>query len=148
MSSPCTGAMLLNVNLPETRGSICALYSILDDLSKGFGTLFVSMIVPLVGGRAWAYQFSLMLWVFTGVALLYTWYTLEDDERQMRRHLDEAAMESMVHLSKQRAQQAVKDHAKRAGQAHFAESSTSLAAHRGRRQCAAGVGLQWPRPTP
>lgn len=145
MASPGTGAMLLNVNLPETRGSVVALYSVLDDLSKGFGTLFVSMIVPLVGGRAWAYQFSLMLWVFTGVALLYTWYTLEDDERQMRRHLDEAAMESMVHLSKQRAQQAVKDHAKRAGQAHFAESSNSIAAHRGRRPFAAGLNL--PRPT-
>mmetsp|Transcript_24845 Transcript_24845/g.65501 ORF Transcript_24845/g.65501 Transcript_24845/m.65501 type:complete len:469 (+) Transcript_24845:170-1576(+) len=68
LASPCTGAMLLNVNLPETRGSVMAMYSVLDDLSKGFGTLFVSMIVRLCGGRAVAYQISLLLWVGTGAA--------------------------------------------------------------------------------
>merc|ERR1719183_1140599 len=105
MGSACTGAMLLNVNLPEMRGSVMAMYSVLDDLSKGFGTLFVSMIVRLVGGRAIAYQLSLLLWVFTGVALLYTWHTYEEDEAAMRKNLDEAAQESKVLMSKARAQQ-------------------------------------------
>lgn len=121
MASPCTGAMLLNVNLPESRGSVVAMYSVLDDLSKGFGTLFISMIVRLVGGRAVAYQISLLLWVFTGIALLHAWYTYDEDEQQMRKHLDEAAMESMVLISKQRAQSAIRDRAKRAGEAHFAQ---------------------------
>merc|ERR1719316_2006136 len=120
MASACTGAMLLNVNLPEMRGSVMAMYSVLDDLSKGFGTLFVSMIVRLVGGRAIAHQLSLLLWVFTGVALLYTWYTYEEDEKAMRMNLDEAAKESMVLMSKMRAQQAIRDRAKAAGAAHFA----------------------------
>lgn len=120
MASACTGAMLLNVNLPEMRGSVMAMYSVLDDLSKGFGTLFVSMIVRVVGGRAIAYQLSLLLWVFTGVALLYTWYTYEEDEAAMLKNLDEAAKESMVLMSKQRAQQAIRDRAKAAGAAHFA----------------------------
>merc|ERR550537_786795 len=124
MGSACTGAMLLNVNLPEMRGSVMAMYSVLDDLSKGFGTLFVSMIVRLVGGRAIAYQLSLLLWVFTGVALLYTWFTYEEDEAAMRKNLDEAAKESMVLMSKQRAQQAIKDRAKAAGAAHFASKTT------------------------
>mmetsp|Transcript_70533 Transcript_70533/g.125540 ORF Transcript_70533/g.125540 Transcript_70533/m.125540 type:complete len:581 (-) Transcript_70533:54-1796(-) len=123
MASACTGAMLLNVNLPEMRGSVMALYSVLDDLSKGFGTLFVSLIVPLVGGRAVAYQLSLFLWVITGVALLYTWYTFDEDELQMKNNLDEAARESMVLMSKQRAQQAIHDRAKAAGAAHFANRS-------------------------
>lgn len=126
MGSPCTGAMLLNVNLPETRGSVMAMYSVLDDLSKGVGTLFVSMIVRLVGGRAVAYQISLLLWVFTGAALLYAFYTYEEDEKQMRRHLDEAAMESMVLTSKQRANQAIRDRAKAAGEAHFAQKSLGM----------------------
>jgi MFS family permease len=120
MASACTGAMLLNVNLPEMRGSVMAMYSVLDDLSKGFGTLFVSMIVRLVGGRAVAYQLSLLLWVFTGVALLYTYYTYDEDEAAMLKNLDEAAKESMVLMSKQRAQQAIKDRVKAAGAAHFA----------------------------
>jgi MFS family permease len=119
MASAGTGAMLLNVNLPEMRGSVMAMYSVLDDLSKGFGTLFVSMIVRLVGGRAVAYQLSLLLWVFTGVALLYTWHTYEEDEAAMRKNLDEAAKESMVLMSKHRAQQAIRDRAKAAGAAHL-----------------------------
>merc|ERR1719181_1531291 len=123
MGSACTGAMLLNVNLPEMRGSVMAMYSVLDDLSKGFGTLFISMIVRLVGGRAVAYQLSLLLWVFTGVAFLYTWYTIEEDEAAMKKNLDEAAKESMVLVSKQRAQQAIRDRAKAAGAAHFAAKS-------------------------
>jgi len=120
MASACTGAMLLNVNLPEMRGSVMAMYSVLDDLSKGFGTLFVSMIVRMVGGRAIAYQLSLLLWVFTGVALLYTWYTYEEDEAAMRKNLDDAARESMVLMSKQRAQEAIRERSKAAGAAHFA----------------------------
>merc|ERR1719265_697911 len=120
MASAGTGAMLLNVNLPEMRGSVMAMYSVLDDLSKGFGTLFVSMIVGAVGGRAIAYQISLLLWVFTGAALLYTWHTYDEDEAAMRKNLDEAAKEAMVLMSKQRAQEAIKDRAKAAGAAHFA----------------------------
>jgi len=123
MASACTGAMLLNVNLPEMRGSVMALYSVLDDLSKGFGTLFVSMIVRVVGGRAIAYQMSLLLWVFTGVALLYTYHTYDEDEAAMRKNLDEAAKESMVLMSKQRAQAAIRDRSKAAGAAHFATKS-------------------------
>jgi len=126
MASPCTGAMLLNVNLPEMRGSIMAMYSVLDDLAKGFGTFFIAMIVRLVGGRAVAYQLSLLIWIFTGVALLYTWYTYEADEQLMRQHLDEAALESMVLVSKQRAQQAIRDRAKAAGEAHFAQRSLGV----------------------
>merc|ERR1719424_1125842 len=120
MASACTGAMLLNVNLPEMRGSVMAMYSVLDDLSKGFGTLFVSMIVRVVGGRALAYQLSLLLWVATGIALSYTWYTYDEDEEAMRKNLDDAAQEAMVVASKMRAQQAIRDRAKAAGAAHFA----------------------------
>lgn len=131
LSSACSGAMLLNVNLPETRGSIVAMYSVLDDVSKGLGTLFVAMIIPFVGGRAFAYQLSLILWVVTGAAFLLTYRTYDEDENQMKKNLDEAAMESMVHLSKQRASQAVKEHAKAAGQTHYSQSKcTTYVTHR------------------
>mmetsp|Transcript_27083 Transcript_27083/g.50902 ORF Transcript_27083/g.50902 Transcript_27083/m.50902 type:complete len:577 (-) Transcript_27083:38-1768(-) len=133
MASACSGAMLLNVNLPEMRGPVMAMYTVLDDVAKGFGTLFVSMIVPLVGGRAVAYQLSLLLWVFTGIALLYTWHTYEEDEQQMRQNLDEAARESVVLQSKQLAQAKVRERAKAAGAAHFAHSQLT-------KQCQGGPG--------
>mmetsp|Transcript_11016 Transcript_11016/g.19970 ORF Transcript_11016/g.19970 Transcript_11016/m.19970 type:complete len:617 (+) Transcript_11016:155-2005(+) len=123
MASACTGAMLLNVNLPEMRGTVVAMYTVLDDFSKGFGTLFVSMLVQFVGGRALAYQLSLLLWVVTGAALLCTWHTYDADESQMRRTLDEAAKESMVVVSKQRAQANIRDKVKAAGAAHFEQTA-------------------------
>mmetsp|Transcript_78700 Transcript_78700/g.218624 ORF Transcript_78700/g.218624 Transcript_78700/m.218624 type:complete len:623 (-) Transcript_78700:148-2016(-) len=131
MASPCTGAMLLNVNLPETRGTLVAMYSVLDDVSKGFGTLFVSVLVHLVGGRAVAYQLSLLLWVIIGAALLTSTNTYEEDEQNMRKNLDESAMESMVLLSKQRAQRAVRDRARAAGEAHRDGAAFMMAQHRG-----------------
>jgi len=124
MASPCTGAMLLNVNLPETRGSVVAFYSVLDDLSKGFGTLLIAMLTPLVGGRAVAYQLALGLWVVCGAAMIATIYTYEEDERQMRRHLDEAAMESMVRMSKEKARRAIKERAKAAGETHMLDKKS------------------------
>mmetsp|Transcript_41227 Transcript_41227/g.89875 ORF Transcript_41227/g.89875 Transcript_41227/m.89875 type:complete len:524 (+) Transcript_41227:228-1799(+) len=117
MASPGMGAMLLNVNLPETRGTVFAIYSVLDDLSKGFGTLFVSMIVPYVGGRAFAYQLALMIWVVCGLALLPSCFTLSDDEAAMKDSLNEAAMESIVRVSKVKAHAALKGQCALAGQA-------------------------------
>lgn len=122
VASAGTGAMLLNVNLPETRGSVVALYAVLDDVSKGLGALFISFIAPLVGGRAVAYQFSLLFWVLCGAALLLTWVTYDEDERKMKEHLEEVAMECMVRVSKQNARQAIRRCAKAAGEAHFKES--------------------------
>mmetsp|Transcript_23137 Transcript_23137/g.51028 ORF Transcript_23137/g.51028 Transcript_23137/m.51028 type:complete len:511 (-) Transcript_23137:86-1618(-) len=121
MPSPGIGAMLLNVNLPETRGTVFAFYSILDDLSKGFGTLFVSMIVPYVGGRAAAYRLALIIWVFCGFALAPTWFTLPLDEAAMRTHLNDAAMESVVRVSKRQAAQQVTQRCKAAGDAFAKE---------------------------
>eukprot|EP00927_Polykrikos_kofoidii_P036478 TRINITY_DN30806_c0_g1_i1.p1 TRINITY_DN30806_c0_g1~~TRINITY_DN30806_c0_g1_i1.p1 ORF type:complete len:616 (+),score=103.63 TRINITY_DN30806_c0_g1_i1:67-1914(+) len=134
MSSAGTGAMLLNVNLPETRGSVVATYCVLDDISKGLGTLIVSFIVRIVGSRAVAYQLTLLLWVVTGVALLHTQHTYDVDTETMRQNLEEAARESMVVLSKHRAQQAVRDFAKAAGEAHKRQLA-SAAGRGGGRWC-------------
>jgi len=122
VASAGTGAMLLNVNLPETRGSVVAFYSVLDDLSKGLGALFISFIAPLVGGRAFAYQLSLMFWMICGAALMFTCRTYAKDEGKMKEYLEEVAMECMVRLSKSNARQAVRKCVKLAGEAHFKES--------------------------
>lgn len=117
MASPGLGAMLLNVNLPEARGTIFAFYSVLDDVSKGFGTLFISWLVPVFGGRAMAYQIALILWIFCGFAMIPTWWTFGDDEVSMKKALDEAAYESMVRSSKQKAHIAVSSKSKIAAEA-------------------------------
>jgi MFS family permease len=103
MAVPGMGAMLLNVNLPETRGTMCALYSVLEDFSKGFGSYLVAMIVPLVGGRAIAYQVFLLLWVIPGIALFKSMKTFGADEEGIRRRLDEIAHETIIRAQKNKA---------------------------------------------
>jgi hypothetical protein len=104
MPVPGLGAMLLNVNLPETRGTMCALYSVLEDLSKGVGSYFVAMFIPIVGGRPVAYQIMLLLWVIPGIALFQAVKSFGADEETLRKRLDEMAGEAIIKMTKQKAQ--------------------------------------------
>ncbi|KAF4675022.1 hypothetical protein FOL47_008333, partial [Perkinsus chesapeaki] len=83
------GAILLNVNPPQHRGTVFAVYSVLDDLSKGVGTLLVSLLIPYTGGRAVAYQFTLMVWLICGLLLIPVISSLHEDELYMQRTLRE-----------------------------------------------------------
>ena len=111
------GAMLLNINLPETRGTMCALYSVLEDLSKGVGSYVVAMMVPLVGGRPVAYQLCLLLWVIPGVALFQSIKSFGADEEAMRRRLDEMAGEAVIRIQKNKAKSEIGKHSKAAAEA-------------------------------
>ncbi len=104
MAVPGLGAMLLNVNLPETRGTMCALYSVLEDFSKGVGSYVVAMLVPLVGGRPIAYQLMLLLWVIPALGLFQAIKSFGADEDALRRRLDELASEAIIRMTKQKAQ--------------------------------------------
>ena len=117
LAVPGMGAMLLNVNLPETRGTVTALYSVLEDLSKGVGSYLVAMVVPLVGGRAVAYQLFLLLWVIPGVALFQTIKSFGADEEAMRRRLDEMAAEAIIRASKNKARSEIGKLSKAAAEA-------------------------------
>lgn len=107
MAVPGLGAMLLNINLPETRGTICALYSVLEDFSKGVGSYLVAMVVPLVGGRPVAFQLFLILWVIAGVALFESTKSFAIDEERMKNRLDEIAGEAVVRASKKKASEQI-----------------------------------------
>ena len=117
MAIPGMGAMLLNINLPETRGTMCALYSVLEDFSKGLGSYLVAMMVPLVGGRAIAYQLCLLLWVIPGIALFQSIKSFGADEEAMRRRLDEMAGEAVIRASKNKAKAEIGRLSKAAAQA-------------------------------
>jgi MFS-type transporter involved in bile tolerance (Atg22 family) len=55
-------AMLVNVNLPEARGSMSSLYNIVDDLGRGFGPFFVSLMIAGLG-RETAFVITPFFWV-------------------------------------------------------------------------------------
>ncbi|KAL8438696.1 hypothetical protein Efla_005234 [Eimeria flavescens] len=69
------GAVLLNVNTAEVRGTICAIYSVLDDISKAMGTVVASLLGALVGSRA--------LWLLSAAALLAASVTYAADEARV-----------------------------------------------------------------
>lgn len=117
MAVPGLGAMLLNVNMPETRGTMCALYSVLEDLSKGLGGYVVTLIAEAVGGRAVAYQICLLLWVLPGVALFQAIKSFGADEEAMRRRLDEIAGEALIRASKNKARSEIGKLSKAAAEA-------------------------------
>lgn len=125
MAVPGLGAMLLNVNLPETRGTMCALYSVLEDLSKGVGSYVVTMIAEAVGGRAVAYQICLLLWIFPGVALFQAIKSFGADEEAMRRRLDDMAGEALIRASKSKARSEIGKLSKAAAEAMNRTSKSS-----------------------
>jgi len=91
IAAPNVRAILLNVNAPETRGSIFALYNLTDDLGKGFGPVIISQLI-VVFGRVWAFNITNFFWVICGVIFLMIAYTFPKDEAKLNRLLAERAV--------------------------------------------------------
>ncbi len=90
ITGPNVKAILLNVNSPETRGSIFSLFNLTDDLGKGFGPVIISTLI--VGfGRLWAFNIANLFWVVCGVLLLVMVKTFPADEARLNELLRERA---------------------------------------------------------
>lgn len=69
ITGPNVRAILLNVNAPETRGSIFSLYNLADTLGKGFGPVIISLLI-VAFDRVWAFNIANLFWLFCGVILI------------------------------------------------------------------------------
>ena len=79
-------AMLVNVNAPETRGSVFGLFNLADDLGKGLGPFLIGpMVVAL--GRHGAFNFAASLWVVCGIVLLASTRSFVRDQRALEEEL-------------------------------------------------------------
>jgi len=75
-------AVLLNISVPETRGSVFALFTVLNDLGQGLAPLFVAgLIVPL--GRISAFDIALGGWFVAGIMLLVSARFVQKDMANM-----------------------------------------------------------------
>ncbi len=90
IAGPNVRAILLNVNAPETRGSIFALYNLTDDLGKGFGPVIISQLI-VIFGRVMAFNITNFFWVICGVVFLMIAYTFPKDEAKLNKLLAERA---------------------------------------------------------
>jgi MFS family permease len=90
MTSSNIRAILLNVNAPETRGSIFALYNLFDDLGRGLGPWFIAQLIAGLG-RVRAFHVANLLWVVCGLLLLVMSRTFPRDEIALNQRLRESA---------------------------------------------------------
>ena len=90
ITGPNVKAMLLNVNTPETRGSIFSLFNLTDDLGKGFGPVIISLLIVSLG-RTWAFNVANLFWVFCGIVLLWLIWVFPKDEQQLQNVLKDRA---------------------------------------------------------
>lgn len=83
MASSNVRTMLVNVNAPETRGSIFGIYNLADDLGKGLGPWVISLLVASLG-RAAAFNVATCFWLLCGAVLLASARTFPRDERALQ----------------------------------------------------------------
>jgi hypothetical protein len=84
VTGPIVKATLQNVTMPQTRGQAFALFTIFDDLGRGLGPVFVSMLIIQLGGRTAAFNVGVLGWVLCGCFNVMMYFTVEKDERQVQ----------------------------------------------------------------
>ncbi len=90
ITGPNVKAMLLNVNPPETRGSIFSLFNLADDLGKGFGPVIISLLIVQFG-RLTAFNIANLFWLICGLLLLAMARTFPRDEAALGERLRRSA---------------------------------------------------------
>lgn len=158
VSSPCIGAMLLNVNPAEMRGLIGSLNAVLDEGSKGLGAFLmvltmqhthsmqtvpgrhgISHVVSAAGehhssnipqsfGPLALCFCAAAVSMISGLVLLVARNTYEKDEADLKTQLDALMRQQTIRSTKQSAQVAVQRLARAAGEAHHAEFVLAQAA--------------------
>ena len=79
IAAPNMKAILINVNDPNVRGSVFALYNLADDLGRGFGPLIISYLI-LLFGREWGFNLANGIWIFCSFFILLMTKTYPIDQ--------------------------------------------------------------------
>lgn len=73
------GAIVLNVNTPDTRGRASALYSVCGDMGQGLGAPIIGAMIASMG-RAKAFNVISTFWGISGLLFLLVMRTMAADE--------------------------------------------------------------------
>ena len=92
--APNIKAITLNVNSPETRGSILSMSNLFDSLGNGFGPALISLFI-IAFGRVWAFNIANLFWIACGILEIMMFFTFAGDEQRlnllMKKKADEMA---------------------------------------------------------
>uniref|UniRef100_A0A7S2KRC2 Major facilitator superfamily (MFS) profile domain-containing protein n=1 Tax=Leptocylindrus danicus TaxID=163516 RepID=A0A7S2KRC2_9STRA len=83
VTGPIVKSTLSNVTMPTSRGQAFALLSIFDDLGRGLGPFFVSLLIDKFGRRE-AFNLALIGWVISGALNSSIYFYAAHDERLVR----------------------------------------------------------------
>jgi predicted MFS family arabinose efflux permease len=92
LPAPNMKAITLDVNSPETRGSILSLSNLTDSLGQGFGPYVISLFI-VAFGRIMAFNIANLFWVLCGLLQILMVFTFPKDEQSLRIIMDEKASE-------------------------------------------------------
>lgn len=92
-------AVLLNVNLPDTRGTVLTFSNILNTLGRGAGPVLASYLVSFGGSRIAAFNSVLCLWVLGGVMVLLSSFTLDEDEERVQQRSTNATQSEQQNMT-------------------------------------------------
>lgn len=83
--------MLINVNSPQTRGTVFSLYNLADDLGKGLGPAIIGAFI-IVMGRNTAFIVASLFWIICGVVLIISARAFPADEKALQERLRARAL--------------------------------------------------------
>lgn len=92
--SPNVKAVLLNVNPPEHRGSVFAVFNLTDNLGKGIGPLLGAVMIEAFGYSS-AMNLSVAAWIPCGLIYLLIIKTLRPDLTALQAYLRSEAVRSL-----------------------------------------------------
>ncbi len=82
-------AILMNVNRPEHRGSVFAVFNITDNLGQGFGPAIGGMLVSC--GYLFMMNFSIFWWILCGLIFFMVARYITQDRDKLQRLMQERA---------------------------------------------------------
>jgi len=85
-------AILMNVNRPETRGSVFAVFHLVDNLGQGCGPLLGSLLIGALG-YATTMNLAVLCWLPCAVAFLAVSRVIGGDRRRLQCYLEGQAGE-------------------------------------------------------
>ena len=85
-------AVLLNVNVPEVRGTVFSIFVLFDDLGKGTGPFFAAAMISSLGSRQKAFNLAIWAWVICGFLLMGIACTIEADTKKVAEALKTTSM--------------------------------------------------------
>jgi MFS family permease len=92
MPAPNIKAITLDVNSPETRGSILSMSNLTDSLGQGFGPAVISLFI-VAFGRVIAFNIANLFWIVCALLQFLMIFTFPKDEKALSAEMDLKARE-------------------------------------------------------